>query len=84
MEPQNVESYAWPEEMRGQLQQAQEHAKALRRERIATAAMQGLLSAGDDSRLVPQDASLRGLAAYAVSFADAVIAELDRKPKTDG
>jgi hypothetical protein len=49
-----------------------------RRERIATAALQGVL-AGGLAQLVEHQASNEAIAYKAVTIADALIAELDRK-----
>lgn len=54
----------------------QEKAARERRERIATAALQGILSCPDT------DGGPRASAKYAVAYADALIAELD-KPQED-
>jgi hypothetical protein len=54
-------------------------AEASRRERIATAALQGYLASFAG---VPQTSMTpEGIAAQAVEFADALIAELDKEPQ---
>ena len=57
------------------IKDATEAANKERRERIATAALQGILSCPDT------DGGPRASAKYAVAYADSLIAELDKEPK---